>query len=199
MNVVKIPPDELWALGAYYFVSFISSMMIIGVMIFLFRQLRRRSGKALSAGFGVFLILLPIPVWLVYVITTIGDAYAVTSLDTEDDSVAERVYYSNFNVDLKSAIKLAVNGKQSGNVRFYASCRIADLLATNSEAMKAFALEKIASAPRFQTGFFNTNGLTCGFFVPNYAEGPFAVEEIVEKRLSKLDHSKKTANGQKAY
>jgi hypothetical protein len=92
-------------------------------------------------------------------------------------------------MDLDHTIKLAVQEHQSGNVRFYACCRIADLLATNTDAVANRTLNAVAGASSFTTDFFGTNRFTTGFFTPGYREGPFQVREVIERRLTENRHA----------
>jgi hypothetical protein len=190
MMRLLLPFDELWALGSYYLPSLACctlvalAALISGVLISKWHRTSKHVARKISyLVAGVALVI-----WLVYFATTLRSAYAITSLDTEDDRRAERVYMTIFDIDLKDAIKIAVDQGVSGNVRFYASCRIADLVASNSDYPKLELLKSITNAPPFETGFFGTNRLTADVFRPNYQEGPFTVAGVIAKRLSMLNH-----------
>lgn len=129
-----------------------------------------------------FIPIVPVIIWCTYAVDTAREAFAITSLDSENNIYAEAVYETSFDTDLEETIRLASDKNQTGNVRFYAGCRIADILATNRMAYGT-VLERVAGIPGFRTGFGGTNHLTCGFFTPNYTEGPFTVREIVDRRL----------------
>jgi len=190
MSAAKVPIDEIWALAVYYLPSFTGCLVMSGIVGFAFPKTRQKCEKRWSAGVVFSLMLLPILFWLVYFGATVRNTYVLTSLDTEDDSLAELIYYTRFDVDLKTAIGLATDESEFSNVRFYACCRIADLLSIDNESIKTSVLKNTANAHPFQTEFFNTNRLTCGFFTPGYAEGPYTVNGVVEKRLEILAHSK---------
>ena len=175
--------DEAWAFGGYYVPSFACCAFVTAVTGAWCLLARRQRSGHLSLGLMIVLLGLPLFVWLAYFAMTAKTAYAITSLDTEDDALAEVVYKTYFDVDLHHAVKLAIDKSQTGNVRFYASCRIADLLRANNDKTRGLVLRSVRGAPDFRTGFFGTNDLTCGLFTPNYAEGPFTVSGIIEKRL----------------
>lgn len=182
--------DELWALGIYYSKSLACCAVATGVMGLALFFAKRKNGQHTTVKLTSWLLWLPTLVWLMYFSTTFRDSYAITSLDDEDDKFAQAVYRSSFDIGLDKAIKLAVDPDESGNVRFYASCRVADLLVTNDDHMKSAILDRVKDTPDFETGFFSTNQLTCGFFTPNYAEGPFTVSEIITKRLQAIRTAK---------
>ena len=114
-------------------------------------------------------------------------ALALTLLDSENNRQAEMVYYEFFDIDLDKAESIAVDKHQTGNVRFYASCRIADLLSNQSDAVRKQVLKKVSGSSEFRTGFGGTNRLTCGFFTPNGPEGPYFVEDVVSMRLNSIE------------
>jgi hypothetical protein len=187
MSRYSIHFDELWALGVYYFLSLSICLIATSIGFFLLRRPRQteEAGRVTRRLVGYVLVMSPV-IWLIYCGNTLRDAFAITSLDSEDDQVAEAVYETAFNVDLDHAVRIAINKSQPGNVRFYASCRIADLLDKENDRVKAAVLDEVATASEFRTGFFGTNQLTCGFFIPNYAEGPFTVSGIIRRRLKIL-------------
>lgn len=133
--------------------------------------------------------------WFVYFSVNGKQAWAMILLDSEDDRTAEYAYNSLFKVDLKEAANIAANTRHRGNVRFYAAFRAADLLVTNDQRSVESFLQNLKSTSSFQTDFFNTNGLTCGYFVPGHMEGPFDVRELIRRRLQELRNQ---TNSQKA-
>jgi len=178
-------PDisEWFALAVYYYKSFAFSilvLMLIGIWL-KFGKWGKNDASQRRAIY--FLLSLPFVIWIAYFTVTAKEAYALTSLDSENNLQAEAIYKNCFSVSLKEAVKIAINDNQTGNVRFYASCRIADLIANNSPQTKKYALEQVANAAPFLTGFGGTNDLTCGYFIPNRQEGPFTVTEIITRRL----------------
>lgn len=182
MNLFAVPIDQWWACAIYYLPSmgYCALFAVVAtVIIFLFRK-----NKKCPVGWIIYLPLaLALLAWMGYFTTTARSAFAITYLDTEDDGMAERVYKTIFDVDLNRAIRLALDNRQTGNVRFYASCRIADLLIPSDGQTRSNVLDDVSSATAFGTDFFGTNSLTVGFFTPNYHEGPFTVREIIERRL----------------
>jgi hypothetical protein len=177
---------DLWPLLVYYVPSFIGCVVIAGSIGFILPRAQRKFEKNWRAGVAFSLALVPILMWLVYFCATVNETYVLNSLDAENDLFAERIYYTRFNVDLKTAVSIATDENEPGNVRFYASCRIADLISINNESVKAEVLKRTSGPLSFRTDFFNTNRLTSGFFVPCHEEGPFTVNEIIKKRLEIL-------------
>jgi hypothetical protein len=179
----QIHIDEWCALFIYYLPSLtcwaFGTTVILALLCLGRRFTRYRLNSAMIWG----VIAVSIVSWLTYFVVTARTAFAITLLDTEDDKLAEAAYRNLFDVSLTRAVSLAINEHLEGNVRFYASCRIADLLSSADEHTKSSVLDRVANSPPFQTDFFRTNQLTCGFFVPGYAEGPFNVSEIIVRRL----------------
>ena len=181
MSFSRIPIDEWWALAVYYCGSLICCALFTGLLVIIFAFIAKERRKQLSVlTYCVFVV--PLVIWVIYFRDTAKQAFAITSFDSENNIYAEFVYNTYFDTDLEQTVQLVNDKSQSGNVRFYASCRIADILATNG-ASKTDVLQGIANIAGFRTGFGGTNDLTCGFFTPNYAEGPFTVREIIERRL----------------
>jgi hypothetical protein len=183
MNFSQIPVDEYWAFGIYYCPSLVGCGLAIAVLWALVFHPRQQGKGRLSPILLSSLLLIPLLIWLYYFTVTAKYAFAITSLDAENNVFADVVYNELFDVNLNTAIKIAIDDKLGGNVRFYASCRIADILAANDDYIRAVTFQKVANAHEFRTGFGGTNELTCGFFRPNYAEGPFTVSKIIETRL----------------
>jgi hypothetical protein len=173
--------------------SYLPSLVLcifVGVAAWSILFLRaRRKGSRLSSGTVLGAIILSAFIWLTYFAITARRVFTVTLLDAENNTLAEAAYKNLFDVDLGQAVDLAVNKHQPDNVRFYACCRIADLLTTNNENTAQSVFIKVANAPAIVPYFFGTNHLTYGFFTPGYSEGPFSVREIIERRLRVLHKS----------
>jgi hypothetical protein len=126
--------------------------------------------------------------WVVYFMATCELTYTLVLLGSESSQVAERTYVNRFKRQvntLDGAVRLAVNRHQEPNVRFYASCLIADMLATN-DASVAAVFKRIENADLIETQFFDGNRLTDGFYVPGHAQVHLPVRDIVERRLHVL-------------
>jgi hypothetical protein len=189
MNLQQIDHYEWWALGIYYCPSMACCLLLAAVMGFLPFIVKGKLSEAASVSFHIGLAAIPFLGWTWYLVASAHYAFLVTSLDTEDDISAERIYRTYFDLDLDRVVKIAADNSEAGNVRFYASCRIADLIATNRARLRRSILEKTSSASPFKTGFFRTNSLTSGFITPGYQEGPFTVNGIVERRLRLLSRN----------
>ncbi len=189
--------DEIWAFAACYFPSLavcVAAVLAVWLLPNFARRKHRETRRRAYQTRCYLLMLFPAIIWCAYFITTARDTFVITSLDSEDDSVAAGVYKALFDLNLNDVIKLATDKRQSGNVRFYASCRVADLLVAEGNDTRAGIYQRIKDAPSFRTSFFGTNQLTCGFFTPGYAEGPFTVSGIVAKRLRIIEGNEVNSN-----
>ena len=183
-------PDigDIAALVFHYVPSFLICVLAIGALLLIahFRKPRASAFRAFSRPLA---ICVPLLIWLLYLMFTGHNAYAISCLDSENNLFAADVYETDFTVDLSQALALAHDEGHSGNVLFYASCRIADLLAGANESTVTEILQQADDIPAFQTGFGGTNRITCGYFIPNHTEGPFTVRGIIEKRMRAMGHT----------
>jgi hypothetical protein len=176
-----------WAAAVFsYWDSFLILValcfLVTGALILANRRKKKRPPWGLIARSLLILLIS----WLTYFGSTLGTNLTLSCLDSENNRLAATVYETCFKIDLDQAIKLAKSEHESGNVRFYACCRISDILATKSNPVIKTVLDQVENIEPFTTGFGGTNFLTPGFFVPNHAEGPFQVREIIEWRLKSL-------------
>jgi hypothetical protein len=137
--------------------------------------------------------------WGIYIVSTASRYMTLALLGSESDGAAEFAYQKCFDLNLHQAIKLAVSNTgitldETGaqNVRFYAACRIADLLVSSNQDFRNTILNKIQNAPTITPGFFGTNALTCIFYIPNREQPRLQVAEIIRHRLLELDKSQTT-------
>src|SRR5579859_4123198 len=81
-------------------------------------------------------------------------------LDAEDIRTEEWAYNNLFQPDnIDACIKLLKNQAELPNVRFYAACKLGELLAKSSESDQSYALFHIALAPSVTPTFFGTNSI----------------------------------------
>ena len=83
-------------------------------------------------------------------------------------------------------MRLAVGRHKPPNVRFYAACRVADILATNEEFMVRQILKQVDDAPIIETQFIGGNKLNATFYVPGRAQPHLSVRSVIEQRLLEL-------------
>jgi hypothetical protein len=110
-------------------------------------------------------------------------------LDSESSEAAESAYVNRFRMQVKTvetAVRLATNKHQAPNVRFYASCLIADMVAAKDDTAVSMVLEEVEGAPVIETQFFGGNRLTEIFYVPGHLQVQLPVRDIVEKRLQQV-------------
>src|SRR5215469_10940912 len=106
MNFSQIPFEEFWAFGLYYLPS-LGCCVLVTVLVwtFLFRPSQKKDEPSRPKRIYSLLIIPPI-IWLLYVAATARNAFAITSLDSEDNLFAANVYKRNFDVILDCATKL---------------------------------------------------------------------------------------------
>jgi RHS repeat-associated protein len=180
-------PDDLVMLFTRYLPSVVCCVLasiLIGLGIILTKRLR------MALGYYVILPpLIPLVCWVLYFAATSKLAVTLTLLDSESASVAERTYSSSFKKPVTTydqAIRLAVDKRQPPNVRFYASCLLAEMLATKNNVVVAATLKRLDGAPEVETQFIGENELTREFYVSGHEQSRLLVREIVERRLSHL-------------
>ncbi|HWX19908.1 MAG TPA: hypothetical protein VN578_08390 [Candidatus Binatia bacterium] len=183
--------DDLLMLGIRwlpsFFCSFIASAAILGLAA-VGKRLRPRF--AYWRALATYLAPVPLIFWVIHSASTTKLDYVLTLLNSESSQVAERAYESRFGAEvstLDEAVRLAVSGCEAPNVRFYASCLVADILVTNkSQSATAQALSKVDRAPTIKTQFFGGNRLTDRFYTPGHVQPQLSVRNIVEQRLQDL-------------
>ncbi|MGA3283085.1 MAG: hypothetical protein ABSD57_01325 [Verrucomicrobiota bacterium] len=145
---------------------------------------------------------MPIVVWLIYFASTAKWTFTLACLNSEDDKAAESAYWNLFSqeVGLDQAVHLIIcknPHEPNPNLTFYAACRIADILATNSdEHIIASTLKKVEDAPIIQTGFFGTNGLNCRLYIPGREQLHISARSLIEQRMKDIRESKKISTSQ---
>jgi hypothetical protein len=139
---------------------------------------------------AIFLVPLPLAWWAIHSASSGELNYTLTLLNSESSQVAERAYEGQFKAEVASldgALRLAVSKREAPNVRFYASCLVADFLATNKDdSSVARILSKVDGAPLIETQFFGGNSLTKGFYIPGHLQPELTVRQIVEQRMREL-------------
>jgi hypothetical protein len=192
---MEFGPDDLVMFGIRYWpslvFSIIASAAVLGIISFARRRFPRfRRWPVLT------LCLVPAPLicWVIYFAPTCKMAYTLTLLNSESSQVAERTYENRFRTEvgtLDAAVRIAVSKREAPNVRFYASCLVAEMLAAKDDAVVAKTLSKVEDAPIIETQFFGGNRLTDGFYIPGHVQPQLSVRRIVEQRLESL---RKTAH-----
>lgn len=119
---------------------------------------------------------------------------AMALLGSESPEAAEFAFQKGFNLNLNQAIKLAIRNPGDGedavggqNVRFYAACRIADILESSNRDFQNRILDQVQDVPIITPGFIGTNSINCIFYVPNREQPRLTVAEIIQRRLSQLE------------
>src|SRR5579863_237946 len=180
-------PDDLVMLGirllrSLPLVVIIYSAIAVGIVLGVRRWPKLASQKMPFA----ILILLPIVCWMIYSLANLELDYTLTLLNSESSQVAEHTYDNRFKRQVKTieqAIALAVNGNEAPNVRFYASCLVADMLVSNDEPFVTKVLKETENAPLIETQFFGGNRLTAGFYVPGHDQVHIYPSDLIRQRL----------------
>jgi hypothetical protein len=186
---MEFGPEDMVEFGRYYLPSLLCSLVAcVAMFVLTVLAVRLRPGCRSLKVLGVCLVPVPLICWILYFNATSELTYTLVLLGSESSQVAERTYVNRFKRQvntLDSAVRLAVSRHQEPNVRFYASCLVADMLATNQTAAKT-VFKRVENADTIDTQFFDGNGLTDGFYVPGHAQVHLSVRDIVEQRLHLL-------------
>jgi len=96
----------------------------------------------------------------------------------------------SFNEAIRLAIKNPSNPAEDDvgaqNVRFYAACRVADLLDSSNQDFQNRVLNEVQDAPIVTPGFFGTNSINCIFYIQDREQPRLAVADIIQRRLGAL-------------
>ena len=134
-------------------------------------------------------VLTPLMLWLLYFALTARWTLALEALESESEQVAELSYKTIFKPDLRQSVKLIDDQRVEANVRFYAACRVADLLRTKDTMTQAKIFKDVENAPSIETEFFGTNDLNYKLFVPDHNQVHMSAQQIIEQRLEDLAHA----------
>ncbi len=183
-------PDDFVELCIRYLPGLAFSIIIsIAILVVVNLAKRRRPQFAYWSVLKLYATPAPLVCWAIYFTSTVELNYTLTLLGSESSQVAERAYENRFRaevVTLDKAVSLAVAKHEEPNIRFYASCLVADLLATKDDYVIAQTLNKVDGAPIIETEFFDGNRLTEKFYVPGRAQPQLSVRKIVEQRLQDI-------------
>jgi hypothetical protein len=187
---MEFGPDDLVMLGLRYLPSLLSSIIVCAAILGIIGLARRRFPKFRHwPALSLCVLATPLICWLIYLASTCKLAYTLTLLNSESSQVAERTYENRFRMEvgtLGAAVRIAVSKREAPNVRFYASCLVADMLAAKDGGVVAKTLANVDGAPMIETQFFGGNRLTDAFYVPGHMQPQLSVRTIVEKRLESL-------------
>jgi hypothetical protein len=190
---MEFGPDDLVMFGLHYMPSLILAVVMSTAVVVAIYFAKRLSPKFdRLAPLGTCLLAAPLVFWLIYVVATSSFTSTLILLDSESSKAAENTYDNSFKkqvVTVDAAVRLAVSKHQAPNVRFYASCLIADMLVTNDNTTVIKVLKKVENSPIIKTEFFDGNKLTDSFYIPGHAQPSLTVQEIVERRLRELRHA----------
>jgi len=188
---MEFGPDDLvmlttrWLLGL--FLSVVATIAILGLVVL---ARRRYPQFAYWRIIAVCLALAPLAWWIIHSASRARLDYTLTLLNSESSQVAEHTYYGQFMREvgtLDKAVHLAVDKREAPNVRFYASCLVADFLATNKDdSLVANTLSEVDAAPIIETQFFGGNGLTDKFYIPGHPQPRLTVRGIVKQRIQDI-------------
>jgi hypothetical protein len=188
-------PEDIIAIVSRYFGSMIAAIIASCVVLAISFVLKRRLSRPRVWHLLVsFLAITPLIYWAIYVRSTSHLTYTLAMLDSESSRFAERIYEERFKKEvltINQAVGLAVDKSEAPNVRFYAACLVADLLATRDENTIVNTLQSVEDAPTIDTQFFGGNKLTDLFYVPGHDQVHLPVRNIIERRLRELNNEKR--------
>lgn len=123
--------------------------------------------------------------WSVYVIATAKWKYIEYSLDAEDPQTAEFAYWQYFQFsNVEKGVRLAIDPRQLDTIRFYAACRLADILTTNDDNRVATILKEVDNAPPMTPFFYGSNNINKEFFNAQHVMKTYRVKDVVNRRMS---------------
>jgi cell division protein FtsB len=182
----QIQPEDWGMFVLHYLPSLLVASVVAmagGVLI----VIAKRKGESRPRNkIRLVLCVAPIMIWFAFFAVTAKWTLTVKALDSEFDGAAEYAYRNLLPEKVRSAddaLRLAMDSHQIQNVRFYAACFAADLLATNDDTTVQIALKKVENAPIVTPGFFGTNAINFTFYVPGYAQPRLSVREVIMRRL----------------
>ena len=121
------------------------------------------------------------PLMFVFIVSGFKRTLILTALDSEWGGVAEYAYLHNFDAELNQSIELAVRSR-SENIRFYAACRIADLLALQDETTVSYELSELEHAPLVAPEFHGTNNIN-GVFYTGMLQPRLRLDDLIRRRM----------------
>lgn len=181
-------PDD-WVMFCMYYIPSLVIAISTACVMSAGAWLARHFHKPIGCRTALCLAVVAVVCWPVYFASTSKMATILVSLNSEDARLAETVYEDDFKKEVSTvgkAVRLATDTHQAPNVRFYASCLIADLLATNSDADVTETLAMVKNAPTIEPQIIGGNSLTSEFMVPGHAPPRLFVGEIIRRRLGVL-------------
>ncbi|MBW8865166.1 MAG: hypothetical protein JF609_09650 [Verrucomicrobia bacterium] len=189
----QIGPDDFVMVCLHYLPSLIGAIFVCFTIssIFIFFAFKRPHKKAAVLAISV-LAILPLLLWMAYVISSRNLTTTLVLLDSEDAQTAERTYNKGFKTEvntLENAVELAIDSHNPPNVRFYASCLIADMLSANTNLDQGVLFNKVGGAPIIETQFIGGNSLTDEFVTPGHQQARLSVRELIERRLLYLKNT----------
>jgi hypothetical protein len=130
--------------------------------------------------------------WGLYFFATTSQYLTLTLLGSESPKAAEFAYQNSFKLNLDQAVELAIRNPRENHVegqivRFYAACRIADLLQSSNRDVQGRILNRVHDAPMVAPAFIGTNSINHFFGDPNRGHPPLQVADIIQRRLSELE------------
>ncbi len=177
---------DVWVNCALFYVRssgllFVGTLVLAGILLLSVRKCEKRRCLFL------LIVVAFIVGWASYFLTTAGWTITKLSLDAEDARTAEYAYRNLFTSrNLHGVLRLATDESQFSNVRFYAACRAAEILATYPESTRSLVLTRLKDSAPIRPIFFGTNDINYTFFTPGLSYGPFSVREVIEHRAERL-------------
>lgn len=193
LSTRPIGPEDWLEFLLHYLPSVAASVLAtLGILLLLY-FMKSTSERRFRETAGICVAIAPILIWTIYFFATSDWTLTLTLLNSEDDRVAEQAYETRLRrtiADADSALRLLerANHRES-NLRFYAACRLAELLKTNSDSrFVEGALNRVSKAPNIQTAFFGTNSLNKHFYEPGKEQVKMPARELVQRMMNRAEH-----------
>ncbi|HEY1799874.1 MAG TPA: hypothetical protein VGG46_02975 [Terriglobales bacterium] len=180
----------MFELARFYLPSLLLTILLSVCLSTLFVVLKWYQGSfSCRKAIGALSIPLPFICWVIYFVFSVHFTKTLVLLNSESAGIAEETYNTSFKEEVKTvnrAMGLVFDKGEAPNVRFYASCLIADMMANSNGAEVTQILQKVEDAPIIEPEFIGGNSLTAEFFTPAQALSPLTVRDVIETRLRNI-------------
>ncbi|MDB6064288.1 MAG: hypothetical protein JWR26_496 [Pedosphaera sp.] len=190
MGLLNYDFEVLVDFVAYYFFAAMAwavvTIVVCGVICFR-RRARDKFFNLKSIGKFVLWSLIA---WCAFFASTAKWRFLELSLDTESSATADYAYHHLLvDYSLNTCVRLAANHRQWQTVRFYAACRIGEMLAVNNDEQELQrVLKQMENVPPIAPCFFGTNSVNSDLFVTGTIAGPYEVRELIEHKYHQARH-----------
>jgi hypothetical protein len=185
MSYPPIDMSEVWIgfAGTYLLRMIVWVAVTLGLCL-ISVLCKRHFGSNRLFTINIAIVVLSLIALTAYFAWTAKWTFTKIALDAEDSAIAEWAYQHIFELrNIDEGMKLAMNKKEWQTVRFYAACRVADILATNDDQAVDLFLGRIRGGDPIAPCFFGTNAINSEFFITGHIAGPYDVKDLIVRRI----------------